>query len=168
VVAVQFPAVVQVPAERVDGRDDEPAAGLEDAAELREDRLPVGDVVEDEVAEHQVERAVVRERQAVGQVEPAELYRVAAPLPCGGQRLPAGVDAGDVRPLFVEPLGVVADATPGVEHATAGEVGQERPDRRPDVVALVGAVGPRAREPVEFRRVPGETVVSLCRDGFVY
>jgi hypothetical protein len=95
VVAVQFLAVVQVPAERVDGRHDEPAAGLGDATGLREDRLPVGDVVEDEVTERQVERAVVRERQAVGRVETAEPHRVPAPLPCGGQRLPACVDAGE-------------------------------------------------------------------------
>jgi hypothetical protein len=119
---------------------------------------PVADVLQHQRREHQVDAAIREEVERPGEVRNAHFRASAGAPACVLHHARARVDRLHPRAVVEQPLGVRAWAAARVQHALAGDVGEERQRAGALVVGVV-------RLGVDLRRVGvGEGLVGFEGD----
>src|SRR5215204_2023219 len=121
---------------RVVCREQQHAAGPEDAGELTKRRPPIGQIVQDERRGHDIERPRLEERHRGGDVGYTEL-RPGPESPARPLDQPRiEIDTNDARPALEERLRQPAARAADVEHTLAANLARHAEDRRPIVADL--------------------------------
>lgn len=104
--------------------EDEHSLGIENASNLLEEWPPIRNVIEHEMAEDEVKRAVV-ERERPREVCMSEGHEVPKSVPGRPERGFAHVDTGYICAVIQKPTDVIAATAPSNQHPQPPDIGDD-------------------------------------------